>query len=84
MNAGMLLQLELPLQQYDQLCSLAAYRHQPVSELAQAAMLDWLERQMKLENARQNMRELAHGLGKGQKQTAARDHDVLLYQRVGR
>ena len=44
-------------------------------------LTEWLERQVRLEKARQAMRELSHGLGGGSGHDVARTHDTYLYGR---
>lgn len=79
MANGIVLQFELPVQQYEQLTKMAQRRQQQISEVAEQAMTEWLERQVRLEQARTRMRELGKGLGQGKVRTTARNHDALLY-----
>ena len=75
-----ILQLELPLPQYEQLAKLARNRHLPVEQIAQLAVVEWLEQQARLVRAREAMRELARGLGEGAGASdGARQHDKHLY-----
>ncbi len=79
MASGIVLQFELPVQQYEQLTKMAQRRQQQISEVAEQAMTEWLERQVRLEQARTRMRELGKGLGQGKARTTARNHDALRY-----
>lgn len=81
MASGIVLQFELPVQQYEQLTKMAQRRQQQISEVAEQAMTEWLERQVRLEQARTRMRELGKGLGQGKGRTTARNHDALLYRK---
>ncbi len=67
MANGIVLQLELPVQQYEQLTQMAQRRQQQIAEVAELAMTEWLARQLRLEQARARMRELGQGLGKGKR-----------------
>jgi Arc/MetJ-type ribon-helix-helix transcriptional regulator len=76
------IKLEFPPQQYEQLDAVAHARKVPVAEVVQAAVVEWLERQARLERARTLMRELGQGLGKGRSfHNVAREHDAHLYPR---
>ena len=76
------IELEFPPQQYEQLTAVAHARQVPVIEIVQAAVVEWLERQARLEHARTMMRELGQGLGKGPaSHDVARKHDAYLYSR---
>jgi hypothetical protein len=73
--------LELPSQQYQQLTAVAQTRQRPVAEIARLAVVEWLENQARLEEARALMRELGRGLGDGRHvlHDVARSHDNYLY-----
>jgi len=79
MANGVVVQVELPIQQYEQLTQMAQRRQQGVTEVAELAMTEWLARQTRLEQARTRMRELGQGLGEGKTRTIARHHDAMLY-----
>lgn len=81
MANGIVLQFELPVQQYEQLTKVAQRRQQQISEVAEQAMTEWLARQVRLEQARTRMRDLGKGLGQGKVRTVARNHDALLYRK---
>ncbi len=75
-----LVELELPTSQYEQLTSLARARQLTVVEIAHAAIVEWLENQDRLQQARASMRRLGRGLGEGPAPyDTARNHDGLLY-----
>ena len=65
MANGVVVQVELPVQQYEQLTQMAQRRRQQITEVAELAMTEWLARQARLEQARTRMRELGQGLGEG-------------------
>lgn len=78
----MAIALRLPPSQYDRLVKAAEARRVPVDEMAQTALIEWLERQARLERARLLMRELGRGLDEGPSpHDAARNHDAHLYSR---
>jgi hypothetical protein len=52
-------------------------------EAIEIALTEWLERQVRLDKARQAMRELSHGLGEGSSHDIARNHDTYLYAKRG-
>ena len=81
MANGVVVQVELPVQQYEQLTQMAQRRQQRITEVAELAMTEWLARQARLEQARTRMRELGQGLGEGKTRTAARNHDAILYRK---
>jgi hypothetical protein len=84
MNA-IAVELKLLPQQYEQLATVARARQLPVEEVAQAAVAEWLDRQVRLERARTLMRKLGQGLGEGRSShDVARDHDMYLYSRGSR
>ena len=74
------LTLQLSGQQYERLLQFARNRNLKLTEIAEVAISEWLERQARLARARSLMRELGNGLGEGtENRTVARDHDKLLY-----
>jgi len=76
----MAIALKLPPPQYDQLVTAAKARRISVDEMARTALIEWLERQARLERARLLMRELGQGLDAGPSpHDAARHHDAYLY-----
>ena len=76
------IELELPAQQYEQLAATARARELSVAELAQVAVMEWLEHQARLKRARALMRQLGQGLGEGRPpHDVARNHDAYLYAR---
>jgi len=81
MANGIVLQLELPVQQYEQLSQMAQRRQQQITEVAELAMAEWLARQVRLDQARMRLRELGQGLGAGKTHTVARNHDAMLYRK---
>jgi Arc/MetJ-type ribon-helix-helix transcriptional regulator len=79
---GAIIELKFPPQQYEQLNAVAHARQVTVAEVVQAAVVEWLERQVRLERAQALMRELSQGLGKGTPpHDVARQHDDYLYSR---
>jgi hypothetical protein len=75
-----LVEFELGRQEYEKLEAAARARHLSAEELARDAVVDWLERQEKLDLARALMRELGQGLGQGNgANDIARNHDAYLY-----
>jgi len=79
-------QLELPPPQYQQLTVVAQTRQRSVADIARLAVVEWLENQARLEEARALMRELGHGLGESTHvlHDVARSHDNYLYAREPR
>ncbi len=78
----MAIALRLSPPQYDQLVKAAKARRLSVDEMVQTALIEWLERQMRLERARLLMRELGQGLDAGPSpHDVARNHDAYLYSR---
>lgn len=76
------IELKFPPQQYEQLTAVARARQITVTEVVQAAVVEWLERQARFEHARTLMRELGQGLGEGSApHDVARKHDDYLYSR---
>ena len=82
------IELKLPSQQYQALTDVAQSRERSVAELVQSAVVEWLERQARLEHGRALMRELdsSSGLGQGlgeekSPHDIARHHDAYLYTR---
>ncbi len=77
-------ELELSSDQYGQLSAVAQARQRPEKEVATIALAEWLESQVKLERARNLMRELGKGLGKGdgKRRDVARNHDRYLLNPV--
>jgi len=67
-------------EKYSRLAELAAYRQLVMADILDLAITEWLEREIRLQKARQVMRELGEGLDEGQApHDAARNHDVYLY-----
>ena len=80
--AGIVVELELSPQQYEQLATVARTRQLAVVEAARMALAEWLEREAKLARARFLMRELGQGLGEGHPpHNVARNHNAHLYSR---
>lgn len=76
------IELKFLPEQFEQLTAVARAQQVPVAEVVQAAVMEWLEHQVRLEHARALMRELGQGLGKGNSpHDAARKHDDYLYPR---
>jgi Arc/MetJ-type ribon-helix-helix transcriptional regulator len=76
------IELKLPSQHYQALTDVAQSRERSVAELVQSAVVEWLERQARLEHARALMRELGQGLSEGESpHDVARHHDAYLYAR---
>jgi|GEM_PF-2535021 len=74
------LQINLPAEKYSRLAELAALRQLVVADILDLAITEWLERETRMQNARQIMRELGEGVDDGQApHDAARNHDVYLY-----
>ena len=74
------IELKLAFEQYERLAALARAQQQSVSEITQAAVVEWLDRQTQMAHARQLMRELGRGLAEGAAgQPIAREHDAHLY-----
>jgi hypothetical protein len=74
------LQINLPAEKYSRLAELAAHRQLVVADILDLAITEWLERETRLQKARQIMRELGEGVDDGQApHDAARNHDVYLY-----
>ena len=81
--AEIAVQLKLDADQYDQLAAAARARQRSIDELMQTAVTEWLDRQARIERARDLMRELGQGLAQGPAgQTTARNHDDALYART--
>lgn len=76
---SVVLELELSSQQYIQLTTVAQARQIDLTAAAQTAVTEWLERELRLAQARLLMRELGAGLGAGQAHDASRKHDEYLY-----
>jgi len=82
---GIVIELELSPQQYEQLAAVAQTRQLAVMEATRMAVSEWLEREARLERARSVMRAIGRGLGEGNPpHNAAGNHDVLLYGRTAR
>ncbi len=78
--SDVVIEVELPSQQYERLAAIARNKQVSVAEAAQVALAEWLERQTQVECARRMMRELGEGLGEGPApHDAARRHDGYLY-----
>jgi len=74
------LNLDLPPQDYQRLLAAARARQRPVAEVAQAALAEWLTGEERLQQARAVMREFGQGLGAGLvANDVARRHDDYLY-----
>ena len=74
------LQINLPTEKYSRLAELAAHRQLIMADLLELAITEWLERETRLQKARQIMLELGEGFEEGQApHDAARNHDVYLY-----
>lgn len=74
------LTLQIPLQQYEKLLQLARNRQLDITEIAEVAIVEWLERQVRLAHGRALMRELGKGLGKSSGASdISRRHDDYLY-----
>ena len=52
------LQINLPAEKYSRLAELAAHRQLVVADILDLAITEWLERETRLQKARQSMREL--------------------------
>ncbi|MFZ1465836.1 MAG: hypothetical protein WAV60_17450 [Anaerolineae bacterium] len=78
---GMVVQLTLSPQQTELLSVVAHTQRLAPVEAIEIALTEWLERQVRLDKARQAMRELSHGLGDGSSHDVARKHDTYLYGR---
>ena len=77
---NIVVEFELPSEQYEQLATAARTRHMPVAEVAQAVVQEWLESQVQLDQARALMRELGESRGEGTAPgDVARNHDCYLY-----
>lgn len=80
---SVVIELELLPQQYEQLTTIAQAWQIPITEMAQTAVVEWLNQQIRLEQARALMRQLGQGLGEGQlAHDIARHHDTYLYSRT--
>lgn len=77
------LTLRLTGHNYERLLEIAHKRQIDVTQLAEAALGEWLERQFRLAQARTLMREFGNGLGKGESGDTARQHDKYLYAGKG-
>ena len=76
------IQLELVPQQYERLAEVARARRLSAAELAQRAIIEWLEQQTRIEHGRLLMRELGQGIGESDRaDDIASNHDVYLYGR---
>jgi hypothetical protein len=74
------IELRFSSQQYEQLRSEAQAHKLSVTDIALMAVEDWLKRQARLEQARDLMRELGHGIGESSAPyNVARMHDAYLY-----
>lgn len=74
------LKIKLPPAKYQLLAEAAAKRQMVISDMLELAVFEWLERENRLQEARQLMRKLGEGLGDGQSpHDAARNHDAYLY-----
>jgi len=74
------LQIKMPADKYSRLAELAAQRQLVMADILELALTEWLEREMRLHNAKQIMYQLGEGLDEGQApHDAARNHDVYLY-----
>ncbi len=74
--------VRLPDTTYRQLDNLAKQQRRTVDEVLQAAIVEWLEAQARLERARPSMGELGRGLeGSRRARDVARRHDAYLYKR---
>lgn len=73
--------LQLSTEQMEQLTEVAQVRQSAVSETLQLAVIEWLEQQWQLHQARQKMRSLGQGLAAGsQPHDKAQNHDQYLYR----
>ena len=79
--AATTLQIRIPTSQYNLLEELAARRQKLASEILELALAEWLERETRLQQARDLMRQLGEGLGEGQSpHDTAQNHDAYLYR----
>lgn len=77
------LQISLPAEKYSRLVEMATYRQLVMADLLDLALTEWLERETRLQKARQIMLELSEGLDEGQPPyDAARNHDFYLYEKA--
>ncbi|MGC9394047.1 MAG: hypothetical protein ACP5J4_04260 [Anaerolineae bacterium] len=77
-----LVKLRLSSQQYEQLENEAQAHKVSIPDIALIAVEDWLKRQARLDQARNLMRELGHGIGESSApHNVAREHDAYLYTR---
>lgn len=76
------IEVQLPPERYEQLETVAQIQRVSVAEVAQKAVVEWLDEQARLDRARALMRTLGQGLGEGPPQRdVARNHDAYLYLR---
>ncbi len=74
------LQIKLPPAKYQLLREVAAKRQMVITDILELAVFEWLDREARLQEARQLMCQLGEGLGEGQPpHDAARNHDAYLY-----
>jgi len=77
---AMTVQIRIPTNQYSLLEELATQRQMLASDALKLALAEWLERETRLQKAREIMQQLGDGLGEGQPpHDAAQNHDVYLY-----
>ncbi len=76
----MTVQIKIPPAKYKMLEELAVQRQMVAGEILELAISEWLERETRLQEARQLMRRLGEGLGKGlPPHDHARNLDHYLY-----
>jgi hypothetical protein len=78
----MTVDLKLSPDQIEQLDEVARSRQLILAEAVQLAVIEWLDQEWRLYQARQKMRMLGQGLGKGQAQDVSQNHDAYLYKRA--
>ncbi|MBI4675458.1 MAG: hypothetical protein HY741_27755 [Chloroflexi bacterium] len=77
------LELKLPEDKLALLSQAAQARHLQVPQMLEEIVTAWLERELKLQRARQTLREFSRGVANGAApHDAARNHDAYLYQKL--
>ncbi len=74
------LELKLTEEKLNLLREVAHARQTEISQVLEAIVLEWLERELKLRRARQTLKQFSKGIGNSQSpHDAARQHDAHLY-----
>jgi hypothetical protein len=77
------LELRLSEDKLNLLSDIARARQTEIKEVLEAVVLEWLEKEIRLQRARERFRQFSQGIAQGQPpHLSAREHDTHLYHKA--